>query len=111
MMVIYLRRSSLSVCLSWQRLMSGAIQDTCDGITTSTPGVGHSLLLSVLGVMRRGCSQSSTLDGFVGARSWTRPRADMRGFVQTEHPVKTVRGYSADKRLSAIRDTHTATIR
>ena len=37
--------------------------------------------------------------------------ADMRGFVQTEHPVKTVRGYSADKRLSAIRDTHTATIR
>ena len=109
-MAIHLRRSSLSVCLSWQRLMSGARQDTRDGVTTSTPGGGHSLLLSALGVMRRGCSQSSTLDGFVGARSWTRPRADMRGFVQTEHPVKTVLGYSADKRLSAIPDTHTATI-
>ena len=38
------------------------------------------------------------------------PGTDMWGFVQTAHPVKTVRGYSGYKRLSDIPNTHTAMI-
>ena len=54
LMAIHLRRSSLSVCLSWQTLMTGDRWDTRKGVTTWTLGAGHSLLLSVLGVNKAG---------------------------------------------------------
>ena len=47
--------------------MTGASRDMRDGVTTWTPGAGHALLPSVLGVTRQGCSWSSSRDGYVGA--------------------------------------------